>query len=430
MNKNTLKATLLLVVFIIINASGQKKEKTVGTYKDDVPTIYSTTPNSYIVDNKLTVYDYKLLSQVKLAIREKDDDFLPAYKSLIKAADKALKEGSFSVMTKKQVAVSNNKHDYLSLAPYWWPDPSKDDGLPWVRKDGKINPLTRGQNVDEPVKDKMINNVKMLSLAYFFSGDNTYAKKTKELLKVWFVDKETRMNPNLNYAQGVPGSSTGRCFGIIEFSGITHIITAIEILELNNSLEPNLRNELKAWLKSYLNWLQTSELGQLEKSRKNNHATLYEVQVVALLLFLNRIEEAKNILSSIVEKLVETQIEADGKQPHELQRTKSLTYSILNLTGLSKLAFFGRKDGVQIDIWNYRSNTGDLQKAYDYLLPFLKTPDQWSFKQLGSMENAVEKLRRMFRNTGSMLSIKEYCKLGHNTKKVDHLDILLYPCNR
>ncbi|WP_291965163.1 alginate lyase family protein [Maribacter sp.] len=430
MNKNTLKATLLLVVFIIINASGQKKEKTVGTYKDDVPTIYSTTPNSYIVDNKLTVYDYKLLSQVKLAIKEKDDNFLPAYKSLIKAADKALKEGSFSVMTKKQVAVSNNKHDYLSLAPYWWPDPSKDDGLPWVRKDGKINPLTRGQNVDEPVKDKMINNVKMLSLAYFFSGDNTYAKKTKELLKVWFVDKETRMNPNLNYAQGVPGSSTGRCFGIIEFSGITHIITAIEILELNNSLEPNLRNELKAWLKSYLNWLQTSELGQLEKSRKNNHATLYEVQVVALLLFLNRIEEAKNILSSVVEKLVETQIEADGKQPHELQRTKSLTYSILNLTGLSKLAFFGRKDGVQIDIWNYRSNTGDLQKAYDYLLPFLKTPDQWPFKQLGSMENAVEKLRRMFRNTGSMLSIKEYCKLGHNTKKVDHLDILLYPCNR
>ena len=430
MNKNTLKATLLLVVFIINNACGQKKEKNVGTFQTDVPTIYSTKPSGYIVGNELTVYNYKMLSQVKLAIREKDNDFLPAYKSLIKAADKALKEGSFSVMTKKQVAVSNNKHDYLSLAPYWWPDPSKDDGLPWVRKDGKINPLTRGQNVDEPVKDKMINNVKILSLAYFFSGDNTYAKKTKELLKVWFVDKETRMNPNLNYAQGVPGSSTGRCFGIIEFSGITHIITAIEILELNNSLEPNLGNELKAWLKSYLNWLQTSELGQLEKSRKNNHATLYEVQVVALLLFLNRIEEARNILSSVVEKLVEPQIEADGKQPHELQRTKSLTYSILNLTGLSKLAFFGRKDGVQIDIWNYRSNTGDLQKAYDYLLPFLKTPDQWSFKQLGSMENAVEKLRRMFRNTGSMLSIKEYCKLGHNTKKVDHLDILLYPCNR
>jgi len=430
MNKNTLKATLLLVVFIIINASGQKKEKKVGALQDNVPTIYSAKPSGLIVGNELTVYDYKLLSQVKLAIREKDDDFLPAYKALIKAADKALKEGSFSVVSKKQVAASGDKHDYLSLAPYWWPDPTKDDGLPWIRKDGKINPLTRGQNVDEPIKDKMMGNVKVLSLAYFFSGDIKYAEKTKELLKVWFVDAETKMNPNLNYAQGVPGLSEGRCFGIIEFSGITHIITAIEILELDNSLDSSLGNKLKDWLNSYLNWLQTSELGQLENSRKNNHATLYDVQVVALLLFLDKTDEAKNVLTSVIDKRVETQIEADGKQPHELQRTKSLTYSILNLTGLTKLAFFGRKDGIQIDIWNYRSNTGDIQKAYQYLLPFLNTQNQWSFEQLGSMDNAVKRLKQMFRNTGSMLSISEYCKLGFDIKEIDHLDLLLYPCNR
>ncbi|WP_396635250.1 alginate lyase family protein [Maribacter sp. R86514] len=430
MNNNTLKATLLLLVFIIINASGQKKEKKVGALQDDVPTIYSAKPSGLIVGNELTVYDYKLLSQVKLAIREKDDDFLPAYKALIKAADKALNEGSFSVITKKQVAVSGDKHDYLSLAPYWWPDPSKDDGLPWIRKDGEINPLTRGQNVDEPIKDKMMGNVKVLSLAYFFSGDIKYAEKTKELLKVWFVDAETKMNPNLNYAQGVPGLSEGRCFGIIEFSGITHIITAIEILELDNSLDSSLGNKLKDWLNSYLNWLQTSELGQLENSRKNNHATLYDVQVVALLLFLDKTDEAKNVLTSVIDKRVETQIEADGKQTHELQRTKSLTYSILNLTGLTKLAFFGRKDGIQIDIWNYRSNTGDIQKAYLYLLPFLNTQNQWSFEQLGSMDNAVKRLKQMFRNTGSMLSINEYCKLGFDVKEIDHLDLLLYPCNR
>lgn len=430
MNKNTLKATLPLVVFIIINASGQKKEKKVGALQDDVPTIYSAKPSGLIVGNELTVYDYKLLSQVKLAIREKDDDFLPAYKALIKAADKALKEGSFSVVSKKQVAASGDKHDYLSLAPYWWPDPNKDDGLPWIRKDGKINPLTRGQNVDEPIKDKMMGNVKVLSLAYFFSGDIKYAEKTKELLKVWFVDAETKMYPNLNYAQGVPGLSEGRCFGIIEFSGITHIITAIEILELDNSLDSSLGNKLKDWLNSYLNWLQTSELGQLENSRKNNHATLYDVQVVALLLFLDKTDEAKNVLTSVIDKRVETQIEADGKQPHELQRTKSLTYSILNLTGLTKLAFFGRKDGIQIDIWNYRSNTGDIQKAYQYLLPFLNTQNQWSFEQLGSMDNAVKRLKQMFRNTGSMLSISEYCKLGFDIKEIDHLDLLLYPCNR
>lgn len=428
MNKNTLKATLLLVVFIIINACGQKREKKVGAFQDDVPTIYSTKPSGHIVGNELTVYDYKLLSQVKLAIREKDDDFIPAYKALIKAANKALKEGSFSVISKKQVAVSGDKHDYLSLAPYWWPDPTKDDGLPWIRKDGKINPLTRGQNVDEPIKDKMMGNVKVLSLAYFFSGDIKYAEKTKELLQVWFVDAETKMNPNLNYAQGVPGSSEGRGFGIIEFAGIINIITAIEILELNNCLESNLSYELKTWLTNYLKWLQTSELGLFEQSRKNNHGSLYDVQVVALLLFLDRTEEAKNVLESVIANRIDSQIEADGKQPHELQRTKSLTYSILNLSGLTKLAFLGQKDGVNVDIWNYKSSTGDIQKAYKYLLPYLNSENHWAYQQLGSMNNAIERLRRMFMNTGSMLKINEYCRLGFDQKKRDHLDVLLYPC--
>ena len=27
-----------------------------------------------------------------------------------------------------------------SVGPYWWPDPSKPDGLPYIRKDGHKNP--------------------------------------------------------------------------------------------------------------------------------------------------------------------------------------------------------------------------------------------------------------------------------------------------
>jgi hypothetical protein len=164
------------------------------------------------------------LNKSKELIESKQTNYLAAYKKLIADADKALNEGPFSVMDKKLVPPSGDKHDYLSLAPYFWPDPSKPDGKPYIRKDGQVNPETRGDFVDYSRKDKFFGNLNTLSYAYFFSDDERYLRKALQLLKTWFVDPETRMNPNLNFGQGVPGVSTGRPFGIIEFGGIAGVI--------------------------------------------------------------------------------------------------------------------------------------------------------------------------------------------------------------
>ena len=375
---------------------------------------------------QLTYLDHEKLVLVKESIRDNSKEYLPAYQNVLKQADRALMEGPFSVMQKKQVAASADKHDYLSLAPYWWPDPEKEDGLPWIRKDGIVNPMTKGENVDDPVKDRMFNNVRALSLAYFFSGKRRYAKKIKQLLKVWFLDKGTRMNPNLNYAQGIPGKNTGRGFGIIEFSGVVHIITAIEILEMHNNMPKQMDIALKAWLKDYLSWLQTSEFGVFEKSRPNNHGSLHDVQLVSLLLFLEKTDEAKIVLKSVFEQRIALQIEPDGSQPHELKRTKGLTYSILNLSALTKLAFYGKRLGVEL--WERTSKEGDLQKAYDFLYPYLDDTSIWPYEQLGDMKKARERLRRMFVNSGSMLGISNYCDIRSQLIQVTDIQQLLYPC--
>ena len=375
---------------------------------------------------QLTYLDHEKLVLVKESIRDNSKEYLPAYQNLLKQADRALMEGPFSVMQKKQVAASADKHDYLSLAPYWWPDPEKEDGLPWIRKDGIVNPMTKGEDVDDPVKDRMFNNVKVLSLAYFFSGKRRYAKKIKQLLKVWFLDEATRMNPNLNYAQGIPGKNTGRGFGIIEFSGVVHIITAIEILEMHNNMPKQMDIALKAWLKDYLSWLQTSEFGVFEKSRPNNHGSLHDVQLVSLLLFLEKTDEAKIVLKSVFEQRIALQIEPDGSQPHELKRTKGLTYSILNLSALTKLVFYGKRLGVEL--WERTSKEGDLQKAYDFLYPYLDDTSIWPYEQLGDMKKARERLRRMFVNSGSMLGISNYCDIRSQLIQVTDIQQLLYPC--
>ena len=60
--------------------------------------------------------------------------------AVMAAADRAMTEGPFSVMDKPVLPPSGDKHDYMSRATYFWPDPSKPDGLPYIRHDGQTNP--------------------------------------------------------------------------------------------------------------------------------------------------------------------------------------------------------------------------------------------------------------------------------------------------
>ncbi|MGB7394997.1 MAG: alginate lyase family protein [Pricia sp.] len=392
----------------------------------------SKEANPEMVENRnegssFTYLDSRKMETVKSKITAGDASYLPAYEKLIREADKALPEGPFSVMDKTQTAPSGDKHDYLSLAPYWWPDPEKADGLPWLRKDGEVNPLTKGDNVDDPAKDTMLSNLNKLALAYYFSDDQKYAEKCIELLQTWFISPDTRMNPNLNYAQGVPGLSEGRGFGIIEFAGVSRVITAIEILEPSKAMDEKTVDGLRLWLQEYLEWLQTSELGLFEKSRLNNHGTLYDVQVVGLLLFFNKHEEAKTILEQARSGRIASHIEPDGSQPEELKRTKSLSYSILNLSGLTDLAYFGKKLGV--DLWSYNPpEGGSIRQAYEFLYPYAAENETWKRQQLGDLQSQVERLQRLFVKTGSRFEVDRFFELRSKTSSDTNIEQLLYPC--
>jgi len=371
----------------------------------------------------LSVLDYEKLLQVKENINA--NEFASAYKKLLQNADEALKKGTYSVMQKTQTPPSGDKHDYISLGPYWWPDPGKSDGLPWIRRDGEINPLTRKESTDYEIKNEMFRSTHILAMAYFFSDNKAYAEKALELLKVWFLEEETKMNPNLNFAQGIPGRNTGRGIGIIEFAGITNIITAIELLEMNNIMNTETSEQFRLWFTDYLHWLQTSENGIFEKNTKNNHATYYDMQVVSILLFLDRKEEAKQVLEAVKTKRIATQIEPNGAQPHELARTKSLSYSTMNLRGFTQLAFLGTK--VNVDLWNFEAENGaSLIKAYEFLKPYAKGEKAWKYEQIVSMEKAQKSLKELFVRAGSQFGVEEYCRIG--ARNDGQVSSLLYGC--
>lgn len=348
-----------------------------------------------------------------------------AYDRLYDRAEEALLADPVSVLDKKRVAPSGDQQDYLSLAPYWWPDPEEPDGLPWIRRDGEVNPVTRGENTDVATKNKFTNDCRTLILAYLISDDERFGIKASELLDVWFVQPDSRMNPHLNYAQGIPGRNEGRGFGIIELAGFSELLAHVELLAKAEMLKESIYVGVMEWSEAYLEWLRRSPFGKFEASRKNNHAVWYDVQYVAFSLFLGETNKARKKLKK-VPKRIASQIEADGRQPHELERTKSLSYSTMNLRAFTRLTYYGRLVGE--DIWAYESKQGgSLPNAYAFLRPFVFDDKEWTWEQLGDWEKTKKGTQRLFLEAGTLLNVKEYYRLGATAlSESDDLSVLLF----
>jgi hypothetical protein len=307
-----------------------------------------------------------------------------AIKKLLREAETALSVKPMSVVDKKQVPPSGDKHDYLSVAPYWWPDSTKTDGLPYIRRDGERNP-DRDLIGDRNCIGDMIKSVNTLALAYYISGREDYAIHAAELLRVWFLNPETRMNPNLNYAQSIRGMNEGRGSGIIDTYGYSELVDAISLLCGSVHWQTHDHAAIVKWFDEYLQWLLTSENGMKEAAAKNNHGTTYAVQVSTIAMFVGKENIAEEIIKMIPSARISKQIEPDGSEPFELVRTKSWGYCLLNLEALVQLAQMGEKFG--IDLWTYSTTDGrSIRKVIDWLLPYAIDEKAWKYPQIVPME--------------------------------------------
>ena len=314
---------------------------------------------------------------------------------LLKEANKYLSQTPSSVVDKTQLPPSGNKHDYLSLSKYWWPDPSKPNGLPYIYHDGRVNPEYYSIP-DKANLEHMIDRVKILSLSYFFTGNEQYASKAAEFIRIWFLNSNTYMNPNLDFAQIRKGYSDVNPGGIIDAHNLPEVIDSIGLIQNSPLWTGQDQSGIIGWFEQYLDWLLNSDAGKDQAEHVNNHGTWYNQQIVSIALFLNKTDMARNIIQDYTQKRLEQQIAKDGSQPQEIKRTLGVSYSIFNLVGVFRLAHMAEYVG--LDLWNYKTSKGvGLRNALDYLIPYLLDNKDWPYKQIRPLatddfEDAVDLL--------------------------------------
>lgn len=353
-------------------------------------------------------WEHDWMEQVKSDLRKEDTQWAPAYSKLIADADKALSEGVYSVTFKKMVPPSGSKNDYMSMGPYWWPDPEKPDGLPYIRRDGEVNP--ERDELDSPQLSRMINAVKTLSLAWYFSDNKAYADKAAELIRVWFLNPKTLMNPHLNYGQSIPGRTDGRFIGIIDGRSFAVLVDAITLLETSGSLSDDEEEKLRAWFEMYYVWLTESEFGKEEEDYINNHSVAFDVQAGSIAYFLGKEDYVKKKAAEVPERRIGHMIESDGSQPHELIRTRAYSYSVSNLSNFFDIGIVGRKVGV--DIFSVEnSKGGSLKKALDYLIGYLGRESDWPYEQISSWEQTENNLGLLIRRASVIYDSEEYLNI-------------------
>lgn len=332
--------------------------------------------------------DMRVLELNKSQLQNGDTQLIPAFDSLLREAEQALQLVPPSVMDKETVPPSGNKHDYTSMSPYWWPNPDTEDGLPYIRKDGVVNPERNA--FDKVPGSTMSQAVTTLSLAYYFTDDEKYAEKAAGLLHTWFLDEDTYMTPHLEYGQFVPGRSTGRSVGIIESRNFVFLTDYERLLLRSDAWSDTQHENFSQWMEAFLAWLLASDLGKEEASRPNNHGSWCEFQILALSQFSGSPEKGCTMVNDIGERRITKQIKSDGSQPEELERTKSFAYSVFNLDALVKILQLAENDPECIH--NIDVQIDHISSALNFLLPYVNGEKVWPYTQITGTDHSIEKL--------------------------------------
>lgn len=294
------------------------------------------------------------IAAIQKRVRDGQEPWQSAYVQMVNTAERALEQEPVTVTRK-----GKGRHEYWTDPPYrGW---SQVDSTGPDSRDGQINPeADRGDYMAAIALDNAVRN---LGLAYAFTGEEHYAQKAIELLRVWCVDEKTHMEPALTNGQSpielyitMPGMIYGG-YLVLNYDG----------------WDGGIR-------KGWLDWVRAFSNNVREAEHKNNFENWRLVLLSTAAVTLN--EGA--LLSQVFDRwrsIIDWQMSLEGWMVHEIGRTKSVDYSTYALNAMSQTAEIARQQGV--DLYGYKLDDGrGLEFTLDHHAPYVVHPETWPHKQI------------------------------------------------
>ncbi|KAJ6537220.1 chondroitin AC/alginate lyase [Mycena vulgaris] len=311
--------------------------------------------------------------------------FAGAQATIVQWAESMAAFGPWSVTNKPVVAPSGDKHDYMSWAPYQWPDCSKAKNTTalspsdmwktcdYVFRDGQVNPDRTTINDFQSffnLSDAVLYNA--IAATWQNKSSSVYSQNVAKFINTWFLDADTGMNPNLNYAQmnRGPNGQNGAYTGVLDLRGFAKIASGILILRKSGNTDwtADLDAKMIAWCKTYIDWLQTSPSGKTAGSATNNHGTIYVNQLAGLKLIVEDVAGAVNLTQTYFSSTYKGQVAANGDQPQEATRSHPYHYRNFNIAGMITNARMLTYADPTSKPWNASSNGSTIQTTIDFLM--------------------------------------------------------------
>ena len=355
------------------------------------------------------VHNGTQIAATQALVRAGDPAVLRAVAAAVRAGDAALTRGPWSVTQCPHTPPDGDARSYYSIAKYYWPcnanpchksAPScSPAGLPWVDCDGRVNPVINDYAL--PRVTNMSAAVSDLAQAYLWTGNSSYAERAAQLVRVFFLDPESGMHPQMNFAQVEPGSNggNGSHWGIIELSAVlvSEVLDSLSFIAPSGAWTAADQASWLLWLAAMGGWLRTSELGAQEAVAFNNHQIWYTVMLAGIDVWTGDTASAVALLRGTLEPPpagnanapLGVQIARDGELPEEEARTNSGGYVNFGTSALQQLGDISRSQALAIagapDLLAYvtKSNGSSIQAAVDFMAPFASGENtSWPFQNI------------------------------------------------
>ena len=295
---------------------------------------------------------------------------------VLRAARIYLSEQPRTIVSVPAERSAGGPHDYYSEGDYWWPDPKNPSG-PFVQRDGESNPENFSAHRELLIRLSL--QVPALAAAWVLTKKREFADHARAHLRAWFVDSNTRMNPNLQYAQAIHGIDTGRSIGIIDTLHLVEVAQSVIVMRGAGVLSTTEAKEIEDWFAAYLNWLATSEHGLQERAAKNNHGSCWLLQAAAFASLTANADVSMDCRARLKDGVFPEQLAGNGSFPLELARTKPYSYSLFNLDVLGMCAHV--LSNQTCNLWTYKlADARGLESCFRFMLPFIRDKGLWPYR--------------------------------------------------